>query len=79
MDDPGRVAGPPDAGDNRRGRHRRRRGVGAGGAPGQRLGAQRIFAGGQLRVKRDLDLFSCVVVRADKFFFAAGQLITVGV
>ena len=39
----------------------------------------RIFAGGQLRVKRDLDLFSCVVVRADKFFFAAGQLITVGV
>ena len=39
----------------------------------------RIFAGGQLRVKRNLDLFSCVVVRADKFFFAAGQLITVGV
>ena len=29
----------------------------------------RIFAGGQLRVKRDLDLFSCVVVRADKFLF----------
>lgn len=28
----------------------------------------RIFAGGQLRVKWDLDLFSCVVVRADKFF-----------
>ena len=39
----------------------------------------RIFAGGQLRIKRDLDLFSCVVVRADKFFLAAGQLITVGV
>ena len=39
----------------------------------------RIFAGGQLRVKRDLDFFSRVVVRADKFFFAAGQLITVGV
>ena len=39
----------------------------------------RIFAGGQLLVKRNRDLFSCVVVRADKFFFAAGQLITVGV
>ena len=31
----------------------------------------RIFAGGQLRVKRNLDLFSCVVVRLPGF--AAGE------